>query len=501
LTAEGIKTTEAEDIKAKEKEAKRLQREHWKKIKQRWTLVKRFRQVVQFALLALFLYLVWTTTKAGVDAMPINVFSRFNPLFAAVGMIGGKTFIANMIPGLITIVATLLFGRFWCGWICPLGTVLDQYGPRVTEKIPSWFRNVKYFLFFAFILAAIVGSLALMWLDPITIFVRALAGTVFPAILQKTAPIAAMEGLQKIVIDQLPVRPIVYPLLALPLIIVLALNIFARRFWCRYLCPLGAWVALLSKFSLFKRFRSDACTKCRQCVKQCPMNTINGEFISDPGECLQCTSCHSKCPVAAISFKTQTKPGFGHSYDPNRRQMLASLVVGVGGALLLKGNQVKNQFKYLIRPPGAKEEEFLAKCVRCGQCIKVCPNNALHLTVKGGVGSVFTPILVPRTGHCDWECNSCGQVCPTQAIPNLSLEEKRKQQMGTVTVNYETCIRCFICITECPTKALIQNTVEGQRGKFPVCDHTKCIGCGLCEFICPIKGEAAIRVEAPPKSA
>jgi MauM/NapG family ferredoxin protein len=493
----------AEELKEKEKEAKRLQREQWRKTKQRWTLVKRVRQLVQFVLLALFLYLVWTTTKKGVDALPINLFSRFDPLMAVVAMIGGRTFIANMIPALITIVATLLLGRFWCGWICPLGTVLDQYGPRVTDKIPSWFRNIKYFLLFAFLFAAIVGSLALMWLDPITIFVRPLAGAVFPAILQKTAPIQPLAGLQSSVVAQLPLRPQVYPLLAIPLILVLLLNVFARRFWCRYLCPLGAWVAFISKFSFFKRFRSDACTKCKQCVKACPMNTIDAvEFKSDPGECLACTSCHSKCPVAAISFKGQTQPGFGHSYDPNRRQMLASLVVGVGGALLLKGTQVKDKFKYLVRPPGAKEEEFLAKCIRCGQCCKVCPNNALHMaTLQGGVESLWTPILVPRTGHCDWECNACGKVCPTQAIPKLSLEEKRKQQMGTVVVNYATCIHCFICIQQCPTKALIQGAVEGVKGKVPLVDATKCIGCGLCEFICPIKGEAAIRVEAPPKSA
>lgn len=493
----------AEDVKEKEKEAKRLQRERWKQIRQRWTLVKRVRQIVQFALLALFLYLVWGTTKKGVDALPINLFSRFDPLMAVVAMIGGRTFIANMIPGLVTIVATLLFGRFWCGWICPLGTVLDQYGPRVTEKIPSWFRNAKYFLLFAFLFAAVVGSLALMWLDPITIFVRPLAGTVFPAILQKTAPIQPMEGLQASVVEQLPTRPVVYPLLAVPLIVVLALNVFARRFWCRYLCPLGAWVALLSKFSLFKRFRSDACTKCKQCVKQCPMNTIeSAEFLSDPGECLQCVSCHSKCPVAAISFKSQTKPGFGHSYDPNRRQMLASLVVGVGGALLLRGTQVKDKFKYLIRPPGATEDEFLAKCIRCGQCIKVCPNNALHLTMKGGIGSMLTPILIPRIGNCDWDCNSCGKVCPTQAIPKLSLEEKRQQKLGTAVVNTETCIRCFICIQKCPVKgAVVQGTIEGLRGKYPIVDASKCIGCGLCEFVCPVKGEAAIRVEAPPKTA
>lgn len=492
----------AEEVKEKEKEAKRLQREQWKKIKQRWNLVKYFRQLVQFALLALFLYLVWSTTKAGVDALPINLFSRFNPLFAAVGMIGGKTFITNMIPGLVTIVATLLFGRFWCGWICPLGTVLDQYGPRVTEKIPNWFRNIKYFLLFAFLFAAVMGSLALMWLDPITIFVRPLAGAIFPAILQKTAPIAPMKGLQSAVVAQLPLRPQVFPLLAIPLIIVLLLNIFARRFWCRYLCPLGAWVALLSKFSLFKRFRSDACIKCKQCVKACPMNTIDGaEFHSDPGECLQCVSCHGTCPVAAISIKPQTKPGFGHSYDPNRRQMLASLAVGVGGALLLKQTQKANEYQYLIRPPGAKEDDFLSKCVRCGQCIKVCPNNALQLTVKGGVGSMFTPVLVPRTGNCDWDCNSCGKVCPTQAIPKLPIEEKRLAKMGTAVVNTDTCIRCFICIIECPNKSLVQGTIQGLRGKYPLVDATKCTGCGLCEFVCPVVGESAIRVVAPPKSA
>jgi MauM/NapG family ferredoxin protein len=496
-------TTVEEEAKAKDKEAKKLQRERWKQMRQRWTLFKRVRQLVQFALLALFLYLIWDTTQKGVESLPVNLFSRFDPLMAVVAMIGSKSFIANMIPGLLTIVATLILGRFWCGWICPLGTVLDQYGPRVTEKIPSWFRNIKYFLLFAFLFAAVLGSLALMWMDPITIFVRPLAGAVFPAILQKRAPVALMEGLQTARALEVPLRPLVYPLLAVPLLIVLALNIFARRFWCRYLCPLGAWVALVSKFSLFKGFRSDACTKCKQCVKQCPMNTIEStEFLSDPGECLQCLSCHGRCPVAAISIKSQTKVGFGQSYDPNRRQMLASVVAGVGGTLLLRTDNFKNKYPYLVRPPGATESDFLAKCIRCGQCIKVCPNNALHLTVlEGGIESLWSPMLIPRIGNCNWDCNACGQVCPTQAIPKLSLEEKRKAQMGTAVVTYDLCIRCLLCIPACPVEGtLVQATVEGLKGKYPHVDASLCIGCGICEFICPIPGEAAIRVEAPPKT-
>ncbi len=483
-----------------EKEAKRLQRERWKQIRQRWTWLKRVRQAVQFVLLALFLYLVYNTTRSVVEKLPINLFSRFNPLFALVSAVASRKPIANMIPGFITIAATLLLGRFWCGWICPLGTVLDQYGPRVTPKIPTWFRQVKYFILFAIIAGALLGSLAVMWLDPISIFVRPLAGTVFPAISQKTAPTPIPGDLQNVRVAELPLRPIAYPILIVLLLIVLGVNIFARRFWCRYLCPLGAWVAFLSKFSWLKRFRSDACTKCKQCVKQCPMNTISSdEFLSDPGECLQCLSCHSRCPVAAISFKTGQKPGFGYSYDPSRRQMLASLVVGVGGAALLKSGLFKSKYTYQLRPPGANEDDFLSKCVRCGQCIKVCPNNALHLALfEAGLESIWSPLLIPRIGNCDYDCNACGQVCPTQAIPRLSLEEKRAAKIGTAVVDFDKCIRCLLCIKECPVKgALVQGEVQGRKGKYPIVNPDLCIGCGTCEFICPVHGEAAIRVQAP----
>nr|MBC7245014.1 4Fe-4S dicluster domain-containing protein [Chloroflexota bacterium] len=460
----------------------------------------RLRQVVQLGLLALFLYLVWNTTRKGVESLPINLFSRFDPLMALVSMLGSKRLIANMIPGLVTIVVTLLLGRVWCGWICPLGTVLNLYGPNKNPRIPDKLRQVKYFLLFAFIAAALLGSLALMWLDPITIFVRPLAGAVFPAILQKQAPVAVPKGLAAARVAEIPLRPVVHPLLAVPLVIVLALNLFAKRFWCRYLCPLGAWVAFLSKFSWIKRYiDKKICLEWGRCIPVCPMDTIAYEDLSsDPGECLMCLDCLGVCPSGATKFGPQPKPGFGYSYDPSRRQVLASLVVGLGGAALLKTDMLKSKNPYQLRPPGAKEEEFLTKCIRCGQCVKVCPNNALHLALfEAGLESIWSPLLIPRIGNCDYDCNACGQVCPTQAIPKLPLEEKRKAKIGTAVVDFDKCIRCLLCVTRCPVEgALVQGAVEGRKGKYPIVNPDLCIGCGTCEFVCPVEGESAIRVQA-----
>jgi MauM/NapG family ferredoxin protein len=462
------------------------------------------RQLVQVGMLALFLFLIYNTVRGKTLPITANIFSRFDPLMALVAMVGGKSFIANMIPALITIVVTLLLGRVWCGWICPLGTVLHAYGPKF-PKLPNWLRSIKYILLIAFVAAAVLGVLAFMWFDPITIFVRPLAGTVFPYILQKQAPIAVPELLSGARAAEVPLRPVVHPELLIPLAIVLFLNLFAKRFWCRYLCPLGALIAFLSKFAFIKRYvDKKICFEWGCCLPSCPMDTIaEKDLSSDPGECIMCLDCLDVCPSGSTKFGRPAKPTSVYSYDPSRRKALGGIAAGLAGAFLLRMDAFKSKYPYLIRPPGGEQNDFLSKCIRCGQCIKICPNNALHLvTTEGGIESLFTPVLIPRTGNCDWECNSCGQICPTQAIPKLSLEEKRQQQMGTAVLNFDTCIRCLICVGECPVKgALIQGTVEGLKGKYPIVDATKCIGCGVCEFVCPIKGEAAIRVEAPPKTA
>ncbi|HJX37500.1 MAG TPA: 4Fe-4S binding protein [Anaerolineae bacterium] len=461
-------------------------------MRRRWQLLRRLRQLIQFLGLALFLYLFVRTTREGGSPIPVNLFARLDPLLALSSMLAARRAIPNFAPAIITVVATLALGRIWCGWICPLGTVLDLFGTNVREAIPERLRQVKYFLLFVVIVAALLASLTLMWLDPITILLSPLAGVVYPTILPEIGtPATSWTGE--------PLQPVVYPILALPLLIILGLNLVARRFWCRYLCPLGALLALFSKFSWLQRFVADSCPECKQCVPQCPMDIISGEdFSSDPGECLQCLNCHAGCAVASLTFKGGWSPGFGYEYDPSRRQFLASLAAGVAAASLPKTGLLKSKNPYPLRPPGAREEEFLTRCVRCGECIKVCPENALHpALLEAGLEGLWTPMLVPRLGYCNYSCNACGQVCPSGAIPALSLEEKRKAVIGTAVVDFDRCLQCTLCRTQCPVHAIEVGQVEGKLGPFPKVLPESCIGCGICEFVCPVDGEAAIRVYAP----
>jgi len=484
------------------------ERQRRKQVRRRWQLARRLRQLIQYVALALFLYLFVRTTRDGGSPIPVNLFARLDPLLALNTMLAARSVIPTFAPAILTVLATLVLGRIWCGWICPLGTILDLFGTNVREVIPERLRQAKYFLLFVVIAAALLGSLPLMGLDPITIVESSLVGAIYPAMLRGMAAsvgsrFPAILPRMATSAGRLLLEPDVYPILALPLVI-LGLNLVARRFWCRYLCPLGALVALLSKFSWLKRHVADSCPECKQCVPQCPMDIISEEdFSTDPGECLQCLNCFARCADASLTFKGGWSPGFGYEYDPSRRQFLASLASGVVVASLPKTSLLKNKNPYLLRPPGAREDEFLTKCVRCGQCIKICPTGALHPAVfEAGLAGVGTPMLVPRLGYCDYSCNACGQVCPSGAIPPLSLEEKRRAVIGTALIDVDQCGNCVACTVSCPVDAIeLEEVEEGKRGIFRLVAPERCIGCGICEYLCPVNravgGEAAIRVYAP----
>ncbi|MBU1878542.1 MAG: 4Fe-4S dicluster domain-containing protein, partial [Chloroflexi bacterium] len=160
-------------------------------------------------------------------------------------------------------------------------------------------------------------------------------------------------------------------------------------------------------------------------------------------------------------------------------------------------------------PPGSVEETLLLRCIHCGECMQVCPTAGLQPSLlEADLEGLWTPRLVPRLGYCDYGCTNCGQVCPTEAIPRLALEEKRRVVMGLAYIDTNRCIPwadsrdCIVCEEMCPTpeKAIVLDDIEtpdGRTVRRPRVLRDVCIGCGICEFKCPLEGESAIRVYAP----
>jgi formate hydrogenlyase subunit 6/NADH:ubiquinone oxidoreductase subunit I len=216
--------------------------------------------------------------------------------------------------------------------------------------------------------------------------------------------------------------------------------------------------------------------------------------------------------IQPVIKPTVAQQSAGQEFNLSRRQFLLAVAGGAAGVLLLSTDtRLRIQHTFLVRPPGVTDEaEFLSKCVRCAECLKVCPTTGLQPALnEAGLEGLWTPLLTPRVGYCDYGCNACGQVCPSQAIPRLSLDEKRQQIVGKASVNRDRCLPwasktpCIVCEEMCPTpeKAihLEKESVMSEAGETielqqPYVLREVCIGCGICENHCPLEGEAAIRV-------
>jgi len=247
------------------------------------------RKVVQYISLFAFLLLFLQAKRGGWPAGLVNIPMRLDPLLVFSQLLASRTFLVGSSLALLVILLTVVAGRSWCGWICPLGTVLDIFplnrwrGTRPPP--PEGWRKVKYGLLLTTLVAALLGNLTLLIFDPLTIFFRSLTVAIWPAIEQV---ITAVEGLLFLVpflsdpVSALDARirpgilstePLYYRetlIFAAILLGVIALNLFAPRFWCRYLCPLGGLLGLVSKFALLRREVGEECKGCSLCTAVCP---------------------------------------------------------------------------------------------------------------------------------------------------------------------------------------------------------------------------------------
>jgi MauM/NapG family ferredoxin protein len=510
----------------------------------------RIRRAVQAASLLLFLALLLAARAPENGRAPrgvLGLYFDFDPLVLLSNALSTKTVAGLSLWALLTLLVTVLLGRVFCGWICPFG-VVHQFAtwararrsrrPAASAAFSPW-QRAKYALLFALLVMSLLGAHWIGVFDPASLLYRSVTTVVLPStqLIVDGGAGAAFRGDPHV--GPLHLTRITEPvyrffklhvfhgrkqvftggfLVFAVFVAAVGLNLWRPRFWCRYVCPLGALLGLFARRTSLRLAAGERdCTDCGLCTLACPAAAQPekpGRWL--PDECFGCWNCVAACHREAIRFRFEwpwKRPAAG-SVDLTRRAVAASLAGGIGGLLLLRiapQAQGRAYHPALIRPPGSlAEREFLARCIQCGFCMKACPTNALHPTLaEAGLEGVWTPVLVPRLGYCEFGCRLCGLVCPTGAIQPLDLAAKQKVKIGLATIDTTRCLpyaydrECIVCEEHCPipTKAItfVMAPIVRRDGtsatiKQPRVDPDLCTGCGICETKCPFADRAAIRV-------
>jgi len=501
------------------------------------------RRICQGFFFILFLWFCVVTTLGDqwwqLRGWPVNWIIQLDPLVGLATLLSTRTVYAGILWGLGTIVLTIILGRFFCGWLCPFGSIHQFVGflakrKRSTpEKInlnryhPG--QSIKYWilifllsvsgleLIIEFIrlpatnqlLFGIVLLSILIW-----IILNAVRQTqanpkkigwvflIFLAIWLLLSPLfngyqTSLASLQIGLLDPIPlvyrsINLIILPLVDLTSVSIstipraysstwliaaiflsaVLLNLVVPRFYCRFICPTGAMFGILSRVTIWRIGKTkNECTDCHLCEMNCEGACSPSSQIRI-SECVLCMNCLSECRHNLMTYQiAPSASGESLAPDLSRRQFLVSAVSGAATIPILRvsGHLTGNWDPSLVRPPGAlTEEAFLSRCIKCGQCMRICPTNVIQPAgLQGGLEGLWTPVLNFRIGTsgCQFNCIACGNLCPTAAIRPINIDERLGKnhyseqgpiKIGTAFIDRGRCLPwamdrpCIVCQENCP---------------------------------------------------
>jgi len=432
---------------------------------------------------------------------------------------------------LLFLILTFLAGRVYCSSVCPLGTLQDIISwirRRFFKQRPLRYARARNILRYSILVIAGISmlfgiSLIVNLLDPYSNFGRILANIVRPVLLFGGNGLAGL--LEKVDLFWLPktdfkALQVASLSFAAGFLLLLGwMSVFHGRLYCNTICPVGALLGLFSRFSVFKiRLDKHACNSCGSCSKVCKAQCIDVITKSiDYSRCVSCFNCLGACPSDGVlfSFKNDAMVPLKKS-DPDknnpRRTIIKAFLFSTAFLTLKayatrvtggeKPTVIPEDRTLFSTPPGSESHDlFNRNCTACHLCISVCPTQVLQPSfLQYGLQGFMQPYMDYHSGFCNFECDLCGQVCPTNAIKILEPGHKKLAQIGIAHFVKENCVvytdntDCGACSEHCPTKAVNMVPYKGAL-TIPEVNDKICIGCGACEYACPTKPYRAIFVE------
>ena len=464
------------------------------------------------------------------------------PLILAAGLLGLT----------VWLIVSLLFGRIYCSVICPLGIIQDGIA-----RVGALFGKYKYtppFVrlrngFLLFFIGSLVVSFVLQFplfvtlLDPYGIFGRMITSLVRPFYLfgyNFLVPYFQSTGYHTVTFQPIyfNVGITVVSLLMLMLIGTLAFR-FGRRY-CNTICPVGTLLGRISRYSVFRFRLHQNCSGCGICASKCKSECIDYKNKTiDMSRCVVCFNCLTICKKNAIGYTLplgmncsveKQKPTSLHpdrdavsSHRSHRRLLLLALLAPfffrkpqiaiaatenastVPDVLPQGKSRVSYRRENAVLPPGAiSSQHFHARCTACQLCATKCPTHIIFpANNEYGLRGFMQPTLRFDNAYCQFDCTICTEICPSRALRKLSVAEKHQTQIGIAKLLIENCVvvtqgtHCAACEEHCPVGALhLEPYGDPEKHlTIPVLTPEFCIGCGACEYICPVRPYRAIYVE------